>query len=200
MLKIPAFKRLLKKAFKGAGFLAGRTAEDWFYIGTPAWNLCMDFKDAPKEIKAAVMELAGELPEAGKAFTAWKNTANQYALGEDRRVIPLYYGENLQSLTGRETHIIFSHNDDRFRMMEAGDTAYILKECYLDMLNPEVDEMEGPFIPDQEHPTFVWHTSLVYLEIAPYAFRKQSDEEPRSEMKSEIDTVAHAFGLKVYEV
>lgn len=198
MLKIPTVKRLLKKSFKGTGITVGKTTDGWFYIGTMAWNLCMDFKDAPKEIKAAVMEIAGELPDSGQAFTAWKDTANQYALEDERCVIPTYYGENIEDNKSNEMDIIFTKDDARFRLMRAGDTAHIIKEEYLDMLNPDVD-YEGPFMPDPGRPSFVWHTDLTYLEVLPYVFRKSNDEEPRSMLRDEIDAVAAAFGMKLYE-
>lgn len=195
MLKNATVKRLLKKAYKEGSFTVGQTEAGWLYITDYHWVICVDFRECPKEIKAAVMEFAGELPEAGKAFTVQKDSPNQYKIVEEVFIVPNHYQDTINTNKCKETNIIFSWGDKRYRMMDAVDTAHVVREDFLDLLNQDSEGIEGPFCPDPTNPSFIWHTGLVYLQILPLGFH-QGDV---SDKKSEFDAVAAAFGMKVHE-
>lgn len=67
-LNIKTLLRLMKTAYKGFGLNVQRF-DDTLYLGASGWEAEMPYQDAPKEIKAKIVELAGELPEDGTAAT-----------------------------------------------------------------------------------------------------------------------------------
>lgn len=65
-------KRLMKEAYKNANMVVAQT-EDRFYIGGAYWEMDVRKEFMPKQIMAQLIELAGEVPEQGKAFRATKD-------------------------------------------------------------------------------------------------------------------------------
>ena len=65
-------KRLMKKAYKSENMVVAQT-EDRFYIGGLYWEMDVRKAFMPKQILAQLIELAGEVPEQGKAFRTTKD-------------------------------------------------------------------------------------------------------------------------------
>lgn len=75
--KKTVLKRMLKSAYTGAGLTVGHTPEtdeeeEGYYLSSGWWVLWFKAGMFPKEAKAAVIELCGELPAVGEVFKAEK--------------------------------------------------------------------------------------------------------------------------------
>ena len=68
-------KKLMKQAYKEG--LAVAQTDERIYIAGGYWEMDVRREFLPKQILAQIIELAGELPEVGKRFTATKN-GNQF--------------------------------------------------------------------------------------------------------------------------
>lgn len=78
-LKMSYFKTLLKNAWQGAGLVVGNDGEGIYLCGT-YWSIWLERTMMTKKAKAAIVELAGELPGEGQVFKCWKGQENQYEL------------------------------------------------------------------------------------------------------------------------
>lgn len=78
-IKTSVFKALIKQAYKQSGLVVGSDGESIFVAGA-YWVLQMQEKHIPNKIKAAVIELTGDLPGAGEIFRAKAGEGNQYEL------------------------------------------------------------------------------------------------------------------------
>lgn len=78
------FKKLIKKAYSTSGLTVGATEEEYFFEGG-AWAIRILKENLPNKEKAAVVELAGDLPGTGEVFKAVKKEPNQYLIPENDR-------------------------------------------------------------------------------------------------------------------
>ncbi len=79
-LKSAIFKRLLKEAYSGPGLRLHNDGQG-MYIGGSYWGAWVKNGRIEKKELGAIIELTGELPEAGKGFLATKG-GNQYEIWE----------------------------------------------------------------------------------------------------------------------
>ena len=77
-----AFKKLIKKSWSAEGLTMGATDTEIFFAGG-TWVIRVDKRKIPNKIKAAIVELTGELPAAGEVFTCYKKEATQYEVAEN---------------------------------------------------------------------------------------------------------------------
>lgn len=80
-LKTTVLKKLLKEAYTGPGL---HLSNDGFgtYIGSTWWGMWVKNGYITKKELGAIIELTGEMPEAGKGFKATRE-GNQYEIWED---------------------------------------------------------------------------------------------------------------------
>ena len=79
-LHMPTLKKLLKSAYNHSNLTIGRQ-EDGLLIDCGTFMTWLEWCSVPNKVKAALIELAGELPEEGHVFTAGKE-GNQYEIPE----------------------------------------------------------------------------------------------------------------------
>lgn len=75
-----AFKRLIKNAYNTTGLTVGADEDEYFFSYEGIWVIRVEKDFFPKKEKAAVIELAGELPADGEVFKAVKKCDNQYLI------------------------------------------------------------------------------------------------------------------------
>lgn len=76
------FKKLIKNSYSAEGLTVGATEEEIFFAG--AFWVIRVYKEAiPKKIKAAVIELIGDLPVTGEVLTYRKKSEPQYEIAEN---------------------------------------------------------------------------------------------------------------------
>lgn len=73
------FKKLAKEAYNHQGLTVGNDG-DGIFFEDGYWILWVKEGFLPKKEKAAVIEMTGELPEAGEVFKAMKKMGNQMEL------------------------------------------------------------------------------------------------------------------------
>lgn len=78
-LNTPTVKKLFKKAFNSYGLVVRRPSENVLYIEGSGWEIETIYEYMPYKWKAAIIELAGEIPEPGKGYVATKENV-QYEL------------------------------------------------------------------------------------------------------------------------
>lgn len=78
-IKTSVFKSLLKQAYKYGCLIVGNDGECIFVAGA-YWVLQMQEKRIPNKLKAAIIELTGDLPGSGEIFRAKAGEPNQYEL------------------------------------------------------------------------------------------------------------------------
>lgn len=76
--------RLMKDAYKGSGVYIGRF-DGWYVIAAGYWTASMAVGCVSNKVLAAIVELSGQLPEDGEAWTADKGK-NQLE-GYDHRTV-----------------------------------------------------------------------------------------------------------------
>ena len=81
-LNIAKFKKLLKEAYEGKGLRVGRPGANWFCIQGAYWSMEVPVDYMKKEAKAALVELIGDLPAAGQAFTFMKKMETQSTMAD----------------------------------------------------------------------------------------------------------------------
>lgn len=90
--KKTVLKRMLKSAYTGAGLTVGHTPEtdeeeEDYYLSSGWWVLWFKAGMFPKEAKAAVIELCGELPAVGEVFKAKRTSGTSTKLNRKRSSI-----------------------------------------------------------------------------------------------------------------
>lgn len=77
-----AFKKLIKESWSKEGLTMGAT-EDEIFLAGGSWVIRTFKSEMTNKIKAAIVELTGELPAAGEVFTCYKKEATQYEVAEN---------------------------------------------------------------------------------------------------------------------
>ena len=192
--KKAVFKRLLKSAYKGVGLTVGREKKanedgeivrDGYYIAGGYWVIWVDIQYITKEAKAAIIELCGELPEPGEAFTAHKEGGNQYKMGfEEVYDLPEVYKKCKTRF--RISKTILKSSDALQRLLQACDkTNHIvaINEVFMDLIEPDaVDyengerEPDGPIAGCAMSKYILWGNEVCYLMACT---RKIDDQETK---------------------
>lgn len=85
-LKQSTLENLFKEAYKTQGLLIRhsecRDGSSAYTIIGGYWKIWMLSNRMPKEVKAALIKLCGDLPAVGEAFMSMKDRENQYELDE----------------------------------------------------------------------------------------------------------------------
>lgn len=76
------FKKIIKNSHSKEGLTIGATEEEIFLAGG-SWVIRVYKTEIPKKIKAAVIELIGDLPKTGEVFTCYKKESTQYEIAEN---------------------------------------------------------------------------------------------------------------------
>lgn len=170
-LKIPVFKRLIKQAYKTVGITLGHTIEpEGLYISGGWWMIWHQYETVPKEVKAAVIEICGDLPEMGKMVRVMKNGADQYEL-EDTMVDVM--GESaLCSISLKVTPVIYMQGDTAVRIMQDEDChVTAVQQVIIDMIDKlNISEESGETqiigpVCDSDYIAVYWGNNICGLKV-----------------------------------
>lgn len=199
-----AVKRLMKAAYKGNGLIVGLSKEGWFYTSGKWWTICQDLKYTPKEFKAAVIELCGDLPAEGEAYEARKGEQNQMVMDMERYfVIPRKYKDiSDYGIEYKITPIMLEISDKTIRLIDAKTGVYplrtvreeavrVIDEDAIDHGSGETDIL-GPFITDARHRGLVWHNNSTWYEIMSRLTEEDTEEEQL------LNWIAGGLGTTIY--
>lgn len=172
-------KRLLKSAYTGAGLTVGHTPEtqeepEGYYLSSGWWVIWFDASMFPKEAKAAVIELCGELPKANEVYKAEKGFGNQYEI-EQKENFDLPAGFERCKVQYRVTNIIQMKNDIATRLLqgERKNDVRAIQEVILNLIDLRAIDgengettPEGPYAESETSPFAYWGNNCCYLMAA----------------------------------
>ena len=142
-IKASAFKKLIKNAWSKEGLTIGAADGELFLAGG-YWVIRVDREEIPNKIKAAIIELTGELPTEGQVFTSRKGEDNQYEIAENG------YWEITERFKEAKiplevTQLKIESVTRNIRVLKLPDTGCVLvHDFYMELIDySEVEEMEG---------------------------------------------------------
>lgn len=181
---------MFKAAYKGAGLTVGHMAEsaeasEGYYISSGWWVMWFSADEMPKEAKAAIIELSGDLPAVGEVFKAIKDMGNQYEI-EQKEIFNLPAAFKKCECRFRVTKLLGQQGDKVIRFVqEDGATRHVtaVSEIFIDLIDPKAIDYEGgeyePIGPVTTCPTapfMYWGNNTRYL-MAGIRTPDQEDEE-----------------------
>lgn len=188
--KQTVLKRMLKAAYKGAGLTVGHMAEsetnpEGYYISSGWWVMWFNADEMPKEAKAAIIELSGDLPGVGEVFKAIKDMGNQYEI-EQKEIFNLPAAFKMCKCHFRVTKLLGQQGDKMIRFIqEDGATKHVaaVSEIFINLIDPEAVNYDGgehePIGPVTTCPTapfMYWGNNTCYL-MAGIRTPTEADEE-----------------------
>mgnify|MGYP001028970922 CR=1 FL=1 len=188
--KQTVLKRMLKAAYKGAGLTVGRMAENetdpgGYYVSSGWWVMWFAAEEMPKEAKAAIIELCGDLPGVGEVFKAIKDGGNQYEI-EQKEIFNLPAAFRKCECHFRVTKFLGQQGDKVIRFIqEDGATRHVtaVSEIFIDLIDPKAINYDGgeyePIGPVTTCPTapfMYWGNNVCYL-MAGVRTPTEADEE-----------------------
>lgn len=189
-LKQQVFKRLLKEAYKGPGLTVGRqqdedTKRPGYYLSGDYWIIWLDAEEIPKEAKAAIIELAGDLPAPGEVFRAYKGGGNQYEI-EQNKIFDLPESFKRARVEFKVTNSLIEQGNVMARILQAEDkTNHVtaVNEVFISLVDVEscnTDAGEtlpyGPCAEYAEAPFIYWGNNVCYLMAGIRGPREQTKE------------------------
>lgn len=173
--KKTVLKRMLKSAYTGAGLIVGQMeSEDGvagYYVSSGWWVIWFNAETFPKEAKAAIIELCGELPGLKVVFKAIKDYGNQYEI-EQKEIFDVRAAFTKSNFEYRVTDIMMTGKYGDLRMLQAESTGKVqaVSEVFLDLIDTKhLDEDGGeippigPYTLDENSPFLYWGTNHCYL-------------------------------------
>ena len=173
--KTSVLKRLFKDAYKGAGLTVGHMTDPedeevgGYYISSGWWVIWFNNRTFPKEAKAAIIELCGELPQPGEVFKAIDGAGNQYEI-EQKEIFNLPAAFERAKVKFRKTNILQQQGDRVVRILqeEEGRTVKAVLELFFNLINRKAIDYDngeydpiGPVATSKESPFLYWGTIIV---------------------------------------
>lgn len=165
------FKKMLKKAYKTGGFTVGNDDGEIFIEGR-SWVLRVDEEYFPNKEKAAVVELAGELPAPGEVFSCKKDAVNQYTVPWNEI---WDIGKRFDEIHTEffKTDVSIQLFQDKCRVMQEKryGRCIVLKEEYFDLIDVDQSnnaietETEGPRASDEGGEILYWKNNIMSLAL-----------------------------------
>lgn len=171
-LKTAGFKKLIKEAYKGSGLKIGNTG-DGIYLSGGYWVIWIRKGQIPKEKLAAIIELIGELPESGMAFSATSD-GQQYELPWNDYYDAMANAERCGQEIEVTKVMIETKQRTVCRALQSPETGAVclINEKFIQMLdNGAVDdrnghtEAEGPL--GGNSPGVFWKNNVMALHVWP---------------------------------
>lgn len=198
-VKISELKKLMKAAYKtgsliiGNAPLTGKDSEGLIIAGG-YWAFGIEYDYAPKELKAAVMELGGEIPFDGHCYRALSE-GNQEHLGFTEHSNPAaLFKSSTYDLTITKVVINFL-NSARLLQNESdghiiGINNDILKLIDLKSIDYDAGEYEllGP--KTSANNVVCWGNNICYLAVWPYKLLDENSDTERKMFIKELEQIS----------
>lgn len=154
--KLSVLKHMLKDAYKSSGLTVGHMAEsdtgepEGYYAASGWWVVWFNRDNMPKEVKAALVELCGDLPESGEVFKAMKDMGNQYEI-EQKDIYNLPRTFKKCECRFRVTRLLRQQAFDLIRFLQDEKEIQFIKavsETCISLIDPSaVDQDNGEDMP-----------------------------------------------------
>lgn len=177
--KLSILKKLLKNAYNGPGLVVGHCEElekteiqrEGYYVAGSYWSMWFDAERMPKEAKAAIIELCGDLPEEGEVFKAHKEAGNQYEIEQQEIYnLPKRYSEAEIELN--KTKIIIDGYGAKNRLLQEEESKNItaINEMFMDLIDVDAVDYDngehepyGPIAASPNPQAVFWGNNICYL-------------------------------------
>lgn len=168
-IKVPVFKKLLKRAFV-MDQMKVCMDETGLSVDCGYFAVWFEREAIPNKIKSAIVELAGEIPEEGKAFLASKS-GNQYEM--DGTAFNVRDGLRKTDKRYIRTPVVYNddYNTYRFLQMAGTDNIKVVLDIFIQLLDPhELDfaagegAIQGPYS-TESGTMFFWTTDLCTMAV-----------------------------------
>lgn len=164
------FKKLIKEAYNSVGLTVGKEDKEYIIEGG-YWVIRTDETVIPNKEKAAIMELAGELPEDGQIYKTLKDAPLQYEFAYPEEY-NIDRNEFLKGTILKVTSISMKQNLATSRLLqdESSNEIYLVDETFIKliekkMLTTKEDTPVGPFmLPDSPYIVY-WHNQHCCLKV-----------------------------------
>lgn len=176
---------MLKQAYKTGGFVIGNDGGKVF-IESGSWIIRVDEEYLPNKEKAAIIELAGELPAQGEAFECKKDETNQYTVPWNEYWNPdKTFDES--GVEFADTGIIMQYSLENLRVMQEKKSGrcVVLSEQYFNLvdinninLSHEI-EPKGPVALTEEGKTLYWKNNIMSLGLCTVQIQEDTETEKR---------------------
>lgn len=193
-LRTQGFKKLLKEAVAGGGLLVGNDGTGICLCGN-YWVMWIEDGCIPKKELAAIIELAGEMPEPGEAFRVYKGE-NQYEIMEGPVYSVMKNAEECTEVLDITRIVIRNRKGKPLRILQDKFRRIILiDERFIDMIDNAVLDPGSAEKPVKEaragrYPGVFWYNNIMALHVMPVAREGNEDiifylEETRIEKMEE---------------
>lgn len=191
--KMNVLKKMMKNAYKGGCLILGDSpiiengeiVMDGLVISTGWWSLWINKDYVPKELKAAVIELCGELPCYEHWFKASESLGNQEMIPFTEATHPV----NLFEKATQGAHITRmmmtkgSGGVMRILQNERTDQVGAINEMIISLIDPKaIKEEDGEYPPigpkTRDEDYYTWGNNICYFVVYPI---KPLDEEKETE-------------------
>lgn len=198
-IKISELKKMMKEAYKSGMLLIGNTTlqeeNDGLVIAGGWWSVAVLYDYAPKELKAAVMEFGGELPQHGSCYRALESGNQEY--------IGFFECNNPKELFARAdinfdiTKVIVNFSDCVRILQRENDRKIIgVKNRTLDLLDEKaIDFDNGEYKPvgpvaNRTNEIACWGNNMCWLSIWPYILMDEEKENDRKLFFKELEHIS----------
>lgn len=191
-IKATKFKRLIKEAYKGGRLHVGNDGVNFLAAGA-GWSLAMKEGLMPKELKAAVIEYVGRMPDEQEYFLALED-------GDQTEVAGAFIGkEETADLPFAEaTHLAYVRGEALFNIFQSvnGDYDFMVMAALIDLIDESVIEewdgelkIRGPYL-DRNRNQIIVENDRMQLRLF-IARMEEAEAELLDYLK---DTDLNAFG------
>ena len=179
-LKMSVMKKMMKKAYKGGCLIIGdapvveddEIRMDGYVISSSWWSFWIDKDYIPKELKAAIIELCGEIPFGGHYFKASESLGNQEMLPFTAEVHPVSLYMNAKEAVEVTRVMMTGGSGGVMRILQNRKTcqAGAINEMIMDLIDRgAIKEEDGEYPPigpqTRENGYYAWGNNICYLVV-----------------------------------
>lgn len=191
--KMSVLKKMMKNAYKGGCLIVGdspiieddKIVMDGLVISSGWWSFWINKDYTPKELKAAVIELCGELPWNEHWFKASESLGNQEMIPFTEAVHPiqLFQKAAQSALITRMMMIKGGGGVMRILQNERTNCVGAINEMIISLIDPKaIKEEDGEYAPigpkTRDDGYYTWGNNICYFVVYPI---KPLDEEKETE-------------------
>lgn len=148
-IKATKFKRLIKEAYKGGRLHVGNDGVNFLAAGA-GWSLAMREELMPKELKAAVIEYVGRMPDRDEYFLALEDGDQAEVAGafigiEETAELPFAEATHLAYVRGKLLFNIFQSVKEEYDFMVSAPLVDMIDESVIEEADGEL-RIRGPYL------------------------------------------------------
>ena len=188
--KMSVLKKLMKNAYKGGCLVLGDSMEG-YVIASGWWSIWINKEYTPKELKAAIIELCGELP-FGEWFRASSSMGNQGMMPFEDSVHPVHLFNNSKEPVNI-TRILMTKGESLMRLLQNEETKEVsaISEVILNLIDEKtIKEEDGEYPPigpiTMDNGVFSWGNNICYLSVYPIKLLDEAKEDEKIQFFKEL--------------